>query len=171
VQAANRAISPTPKTPKAAKSAKKGGTATPTRKGSGAAALEQRNIDVSALGLGVEEKSPDQDEPPRMALAREKVLEEAAKALEAECKGQAGVSLVVIGESSVMTSLPVTDTYILQVTSMLESRRSWEDCCMKPVALTKNRKWRTNGRATRLAKGASAGRGSLMAPPRSASGK
>jgi elongation factor 1 alpha-like protein len=36
-----------------------------------------------------------------MALAREKVLEEAAKALEAESKGQAGVSLVVIGESSV----------------------------------------------------------------------
>ena len=101
MQAANRAISPTPKSPKAAKSAKKGGTATPTRKGSGAAALEQRNIDVSALGLGVEEKSPIQDEPPRMALAREKVLDEAAKALEAECKGQAGVSLVVIGESSV----------------------------------------------------------------------
>jgi elongation factor 1 alpha-like protein len=54
---------------------------------------------VSALGLGVEEKSPVQDEPPRMALAREKVLEEAAKALEAESKGQVGVSLVVVGES------------------------------------------------------------------------
>jgi len=100
--AANRAISPTPKSPKATKSTKKGGTAsgsaTPTRKGSGSAALEQRNIDVSALGLGVEEKSLVQDEPPRMALAREKILEEAAKALEAESKGQAGVSLVVIGE-------------------------------------------------------------------------
>jgi elongation factor 1 alpha-like protein len=68
------------------------------RKGSGPAALEQRNIDVSALGLGVEEISPVQEEPPRMALAREKVLEEAAKAIEAENKGQAGVSLVVIGE-------------------------------------------------------------------------
>ena len=101
MQAANRAISPTPKSPKAAKSAKKGGTATPTRKGSGSAALEQRNIDVSALGLGIEEKSPVQDEPPRMALAKEKVLEEATKALEAESKGQAGVSLVVIGEISV----------------------------------------------------------------------
>lgn len=98
MQAANRAISPTPKSPKAAKSAKKGGM--PTRKGSGPAALEQENIDVSALGLGVEEKSPVQDEPPRMALAREKILEEAAKALEAESMGQAGVSLVVIGECS-----------------------------------------------------------------------
>jgi hypothetical protein len=70
-----------------------------------------------------------------------------------------------------MTSLPVTDTYMLQVTSMLESRRSWEDCFMKPVALTKNQKRRTKGRAIRLAKGASAGRGSLTVPPRSASGK
>ena len=104
-QAANRAMSPTQKVPKAAKSPKKTGTAsgaaTPKRKGSDSTALEQRNIDVSALGLGVEEKSPVQEEPPRMALAREKALEEAMKALEAESKGQAGISLVVIGESNI----------------------------------------------------------------------
>jgi hypothetical protein len=102
-RAANRAISPTEKSPKAAKSPKKAGTtsgaATPKRKGSDSTALEQQNIDMSALGLGVEEKSPVQEEPPRMALARERALEEAAKALEAESKGQAGVSLVVIGGS------------------------------------------------------------------------
>ena len=106
-RAANRAISPTPKSSKATKSPKKAGStsttgaATPNRKGSDSTALEQQNIDVSALGLGVEEKSPIQDEPPRMALARERALEEAAKALEAESKGQAGVSLIVIGESSI----------------------------------------------------------------------
>jgi hypothetical protein len=104
-RAANRAISPTQKSPNAAKSPKKAGTATgpatPKRKSSDSTALEQRNIDVSGLGLGVEEKSPVQEEPPRMALAREKALEEATKALEAERKGQAGVSLVVIGESGV----------------------------------------------------------------------
>ena len=105
-RAANRAMSPTQKSPKATKSPKKAGststtgTATPKRKGSDSTALEQQNIDVSALGLGVEEMSPIQDEPPRMALARERALEEAAKALEAESKGQAGVSLVVIGESN-----------------------------------------------------------------------
>jgi len=102
-RAANRAISPTQKSPNAAKSPKKAGTATgpatPKRKGSDSTALEQRNIDVSGLGLGVEEKSPVQEEPPPMALARERALEEATKALEAESKGQAGVSLVVIGES------------------------------------------------------------------------
>ena len=98
-RAANRAISPTPKTPKTAKKTRTtSGAATRTGNGSGPAALEQRNIDVSALGLGAEEKSPVQEEPPKMALAREKVLEEAAKALEAESKGQAGISLVVIGE-------------------------------------------------------------------------
>jgi len=101
-RAANRAISPTPKSPKAGKTGKKSGastgTATPTRKGSGAAALEQQGIDVSALGFGVQEKSPTEDEPPRVTLAREKVLEEATRALEAESKGQVGVSLVVIGE-------------------------------------------------------------------------
>ena len=105
-RAANRAISPTQKSPKAAKSSKNAGSvsttgaATAKRKGSDSTALEQQNIDVSALGLGVEEKSPIQDEPPRVALAREGALEEAAKALEAESKGQAGVSLVVIGEPS-----------------------------------------------------------------------
>jgi len=102
-RAANRAISPIQKSPKTAKGVKKAGTtsgaATPKRKGSDSTALEQRDIDVSALGLGVEEKSPVQEELPRMALARERALEEATKALEAESKGQAGVSLVVIGES------------------------------------------------------------------------
>lgn len=98
-RAANRAISPTPKSPKTAKTAKKTGTASGAATRTGPAALEQQNIDVFALGLGAEEKSPVQEEPPKMALAREKVLEEAARALEAESKGQAGISLVVIGES------------------------------------------------------------------------
>ena len=129
MQAANRAISPTPKSPKAAKSAKKGGTATPTRKGSGAAALEQRNIDVSALGLGVEEKSLVQDEPPRMALAREKVLEEAAKALEAECKGQAGVNLVVIGE------LSPCHLFLFHTLICSRSRRCWKVDAHGEIAL------------------------------------
>jgi hypothetical protein len=60
---------------------------------------------VFALGLGAEEMSPTQEESPRVALAREKVLEEAAKALEAESKGQAGISLVVIGEPDLYTYL------------------------------------------------------------------
>jgi elongation factor 1 alpha-like protein len=104
---ASRAISPTPISPKAAKTAKKTGTASGAAKptGSGPSALEQRYIDVSALGLGVEERSPVQEEPPRMALARDKVLEEAAKALEAERKGQAGISLVVIGKPRTVSIL------------------------------------------------------------------
>lgn len=102
-RAASRAASPTPKSPKVVKSAKRTGTtsgaATPARKGSGSAALEQRNFDLTALGLGMDDQAPIYEEPPKMALAHEKVLEEAAKALEAESKNQAGISLVVIGES------------------------------------------------------------------------
>jgi hypothetical protein len=60
---------------------------------------------VFALGLGAEETSPAQEESPRVALAREKILEEAAKALEAESKGQAGISLVVIGEPDLYSHL------------------------------------------------------------------
>ncbi|KAI0301877.1 hypothetical protein B0F90DRAFT_1667716 [Multifurca ochricompacta] len=96
-RAANRAISQ--KSPKAAKTAKITGTAsgaaTPLRKDS-----EQRNIDLSALGLGVEERLPVYEEPPTMTLAREKVLEEAMKALEAESKGLTGISLVIIGSDN-----------------------------------------------------------------------
>ena len=96
-RAASRAVSPTPKSPKVVKSTKSG-TATPARKGSGSAALEQRNIDLTALGFGADDKALIYEEPPKIALAHEKVLEEAAKALEAESKNQAGISLVVIGE-------------------------------------------------------------------------
>jgi elongation factor 1 alpha-like protein len=127
---ASRAISPTPKSPKDAKTAKTG-TASRAAKptGSGPSAPEQRNIDVSALGLGVEERSPVQEEPPRMALAREKVLEEAARALEAESKGQAGISLVVIGEPGTVP--------ILSRGFLIRSRpcRCWEIDTYGKVAL------------------------------------
>ncbi|KAH9045753.1 P-loop containing nucleoside triphosphate hydrolase protein [Lactarius pseudohatsudake] len=100
-RAGSRAVSPTPKSPKVVKSTKRtgttSGTATPARKGSGPAALEQRNFDLTALGLGADDKALVYEEPLTMTLAHEKVLEEAAKALEAESKNQAGMSLVVIG--------------------------------------------------------------------------
>ena len=123
-RAASRAASPTPKSPKVVKSAKRigtaSGTATPSRKGSGPAALEQRNIDLTALGLGVDDKTTT-DERPKVALARETVLEEVAKALEAESKNQAGISLVVIGESD--RSYFAAHFVMPQGTSMRGSRR------------------------------------------------
>ena len=124
-RAASRAVSPTPKSPKVVKNTKKtgaaSGTATPTRKSSGPAVLDQRSIDVTALGLGVDGKAPTPEQP-KVALApRETVLEEAAKALEAESKNQAGISLVVIGESD--PSSFAAHFVMPQGTSMPGSRR------------------------------------------------
>jgi hypothetical protein len=78
-------------------------------------------MDVTALGLGVDDKAPTHEQP-KVALApRETVLEEAAKALEAESKNQAGISLVVIGESD--PSCFAAHFVMPQGTSMPGSRR------------------------------------------------
>ncbi|KAF8271707.1 hypothetical protein EI94DRAFT_1719841 [Lactarius quietus] len=124
-RAASRAVSPpTPKSPKVVKSTKKtgtaSGTATPARKGSGAAALEQRNMDLTALGLGVDDEAPTYEQL-KVALTRETVLAEASKALEAESKNQAGISLIVIGESA--PSCYAAHFVMPQGTSMPGSRR------------------------------------------------
>lgn len=61
--------------------------------------MDQRQLDMSALNistLGDEEKV---EEPPKMALAREKVIEEAKKLLDARGEtDKKGVSLVVVGK-------------------------------------------------------------------------
>ncbi|THH13896.1 hypothetical protein EW146_g6374 [Bondarzewia mesenterica] len=97
--AAQRKIAESVNTPaKGPKGAKysKSGTSTPVRIKSGT--IDQRQLDIAALNLGTEDQKLDDEEPPQMSLAREKVLEEARKALEAEAtSGRKGVSLVVIG--------------------------------------------------------------------------
>ena len=77
-------------------------------------------MDLTALGLGVDDKAPTYEQP-KVAFARETVLEEAAKALEAESKNQAGISLVVIGESD--PSCFAAHFVMPQGTSMPGSRR------------------------------------------------
>jgi len=63
--------------------------------------MDQRQIDMSGLNIssiGDEEKVIE--EPPKMALAREKVMEEAKKALDARGDtDKRGVSLVVVGKT------------------------------------------------------------------------
>lgn len=62
--------------------------------------MEQRDLDMQGLNLGEKDEEGVVDEPPpKMSIAREKVIEEAKKALEEEEQsGKKGVSLVVIGE-------------------------------------------------------------------------
>lgn len=102
----SRAMSPigTP-----AKSSKKGGTSsqpsrrsgatTPARTNSGG--LDQMLLDLSAANLQPrEDESPRVDEPPpRVAIEKEKLLEEARRELQAPGQGaKKGVSLIVIGK-------------------------------------------------------------------------
>jgi elongation factor 1 alpha-like protein len=59
--------------------------------------IDQQQFDMASLNL---QNSPDvfeEEEPPKMTLAREKVLQQAREALQGDSKGKRGISLVVIG--------------------------------------------------------------------------
>ena len=72
--------------------AKKSGTSTPSR------VTDARQLDLSALNLNPEESPRQLDEPPpKMTMAREKVLEEAKRALKGK-DDKRSVNLVVIGK-------------------------------------------------------------------------
>lgn len=74
------------------------GTSTPSKKGS----ADQQTLDMAALNLGTKLSDVPTlvEEPPKMALAKEKLLEEAKKVLDAEAGGKKGLSIVVIGARS-----------------------------------------------------------------------
>ncbi|KAF5369755.1 hypothetical protein D9758_001339 [Tetrapyrgos nigripes] len=95
--AASRTVSPMPKGKKGSnpqpKTPVRSGAATPSR------GVDQRALDISALNLTEKEEKPQIiEEPPKISFAREKLLEEAKKALDAEGRNnKKNVSLVVIG--------------------------------------------------------------------------
>lgn len=83
-------LSTAPSTPKKASKSLKSGTSTPVR-------ADPRQLDISALNLTSKEDEVPMDEPPpKITIAREKVLEEAQKAIDGD-GSKKGVSLVVIG--------------------------------------------------------------------------
>ena len=57
--------------------------------------VDQQALDISSLNLGPKEEEVIYEEPPKIALTREKVIEEAQKAIESSARK--AVSLVVIG--------------------------------------------------------------------------
>ncbi|KAJ7228959.1 EF Tu GTP binding domain-containing protein [Mycena pura] len=67
--------------------------ATPTIKGVSSAVLDQRQLDLSGLNL-LNNPPPKAEEAPKVTYARDKLLEEVRKSMEAQEKG---LSLVVIG--------------------------------------------------------------------------
>lgn len=91
--------------PPTVKSAKKApapnGKATPVKK----ATVDQQELDISALNLNNDKPTDPEEEPPKMTIAREKVLEEAKRALDVDSQtGKKGINLVVIGKSWYSTS-------------------------------------------------------------------
>lgn len=83
-----------PSTPSSVKKGgqKKSGISTPVR------STDAEQLDLAGLNLNSEPRTPPIDEPPpRITIAREKVLEEAKEALQDKDEKK-GVSLVVIGE-------------------------------------------------------------------------
>ena len=102
--ATSRTASPTGTPLKGPKGLKKSkpGTSTPLRVPT--RSVDQGQFDISALNLGEKDEDSVFEEPPKTSIAKEKVLEEAKKSLDAEVKGgRKGVSLVVIGVYTVNT--------------------------------------------------------------------
>lgn len=63
-----------------------------------------QQLDMAGLNLQTKDEPPVVDEPPpKLSMAREKVLEEARKAMEAAKSGKKAVSIVVIGMSSIVS--------------------------------------------------------------------
>lgn len=97
--ASSRASSPTPASPTkgtATVRGKKTGHTNAAPSALSKAPVDQRALDISSLNLDTESvDSPVDEPPPKMSLAREKVLEEARKAIDEKKKA---VSIVVIGE-------------------------------------------------------------------------
>ncbi|KIM33546.1 hypothetical protein M408DRAFT_326241 [Serendipita vermifera MAFF 305830] len=86
-----RAGAPTKTSPK--KSGKASGAATPV-----AAKMDQMDADMLALGL--QDSTPlvmDTEEPPKISLAREKLLEEAKRAISGQGGDKLSLSIVIIG--------------------------------------------------------------------------
>lgn len=70
------------------------GTATPVRRGT----ADAQQLDIAGLNLQSKEEPVADEPPPKLSMAREKVLEEARQAMEAaNASGNKAVSIVVIG--------------------------------------------------------------------------
>ncbi|KIJ56595.1 hypothetical protein M422DRAFT_22749 [Sphaerobolus stellatus SS14] len=59
--------------------------------------MDQQRLDMASLNLQDEPAPIIEEEPPKMSLAREKVLEEARAFIDADNEGRKGINLVVIG--------------------------------------------------------------------------
>lgn len=90
---------PTPK-----KAAAQKGTATPA-KTQNRGGPTQQDLDIAGLHLGSQEEPEIDVEIPKVAMAREKLLEEVASMLALQQKESPAISLVVIGKTAALSSI------------------------------------------------------------------
>ena len=86
-------------------------------------ASSQAQLDISGLNLGQKDEPVVEEEPPKAAIALDKLLEQVKAELRAqEHAEKRGLSLVVIG-ATVAYADRVSSSQVVQVTSTLESQR------------------------------------------------
>jgi hypothetical protein len=157
------------------KPATKAGTTTAQKKGAtpakakAPAAQSQKDLDIAGMNLNSKEEEQVVELPPKIAMAREKLLEEVAKTITAQQKDSPAISLVVIGELSdcvnyLRALIPPQDTW-MQVNLHL-----WDAYSTSSDVLKRRRRSRTSEPARSSVRAASAGHGSSTAPKKSASG-
>lgn len=107
---------------------KKKTTSLNTKLPSGKVGADQQEMDI--LGLNLNDKTPDVgvlEEPPKITIAREKVIEEARRVLDAESQNhKKGVSIVVIGKWNLFPLSNFQSEFRLQKDMLMPvNRRSW----------------------------------------------
>jgi len=123
------------------------GASTPVRRPLGTEKLDQQLLDFAGLNLQVEEPQIV-EEIPKVTLAREKLLEEVAKALQTGVDdGKKGVNLVVIGNVCQPSQVSLQ---CLLTAQRFRSRRCWKVDVNGEDALRtrQSRRERTSGERT-----------------------
>jgi hypothetical protein len=62
--------------------------------------LDQQQIDIKGLNLYANEESVQVEEPPKVAMTKEKLLEEVKKSLDPKGNSKKSINLVIIGMNS-----------------------------------------------------------------------
>ena len=130
----------------------------------------QLRDDLEGLNLGNSQEEEEDLPPPKISLSREKLLDEARRALDTARTGtKKSLSVVIIGECR----FPLTESKLTfdQAMWTRASRLSWDGSPMSSVRWRRSDGGRTRGIAPRLVKGASNGLGRWTPWPRSECGE
>lgn len=105
----------------------------------------QAQLDIAGLNLGPKEEEIIEEEPPKAAIALDKLLEQVKAELATQGKAEKrGLSLVVIGMVDSSYGSSELGPHGIQGMWTLESLHSWEDSCMSSDVWMRRNASRTN---------------------------